>query len=46
MEKYKKTGEDKNYEFIRNDLEVDSDDGNGDAYMQILNKRMNLKSKY
>ena len=45
MEKYKKTGEDKNYEFIRNDLEVDSDDGNGDAYMQILNKRNEFSVK-
>ena len=45
MEKYKKTGEDKNYEFIRNDLEVDSDDGNGDEYKQILNKRNEFNVK-
>ena len=45
MEIYKKTGEDKNYEFIRNDLEVDSDDGNGDEYKQILNKRNEFNVK-
>lgn len=39
MEDYKKTGEDKNYEYYRNDSEVNSDDGDDETYMKILNKR-------
>ena len=39
MEEYKKTGEDKNYEYYRSDSEVNSDDGDDDTYIKILNKR-------
>ena len=39
MEDYKKTGEDNNYEYYRNDSEVNSDDGDDETYMKILNKR-------
>ena len=39
MEDYIKTGEDKNYEYYRGDSEVNSDDGDEEEYMQILNKR-------
>lgn len=47
MEDYIKTGEDKNYEYYRGDSEVNSDDGDEEEYMQILNKRneFNVKIK-
>ena len=32
MEDYKKTGEDNNYEYYRNDSEVNSDDGDDETY--------------
>ena len=48
MEDYIKTGEDKNYEYYRGDSEVNSDDGDEEEYMQILNKRneFNVKIKH
>lgn len=47
MEDYIKTGENKNYEYYRGDSEVNSDDGDEEVYMQILNKRneFNVKIK-
>jgi hypothetical protein len=45
MEDYKKTGEDKNYEYYRGDSEVDSDDGDDETYLKILNKRNELNVK-
>ena len=42
---YKKTRDDRNYEFIKNDLEVDSDDENGEKYIQLLNKRNEFNVK-
>ena len=45
MDMYKKTRDDRNYEFIKNDLEVDSDDENGEKYIQLLNKRNELNVK-
>ena len=48
MEDYIKTGEDKNYEYYRGDSEVNSDDGDEEEYMNILNKRneFNVKIKH
>ena len=45
MEDYKKTGEDKNYEYYRGDSEVDSDDGDDETYLKILNKRNEFNVK-
>ena len=45
MDMYKKTRDDRNYEFIKNDLEVDSDDENGEKYIQLLNKRNEFNVK-
>ena len=45
MEDDKKTGEDKNYEYYRGDSEVDSDDGDDETYLKILNKRNELNVK-
>ena len=45
MEDYKKTGEDKNYEYYRGDSDVDSDDGNDETYLKILNKRNEFNVK-
>ena len=39
MEDYVKTGEDKKFEYYRNDSEVVSGDGEEEQYMEILNKR-------
>lgn len=39
MEDYVKTGEDKNFEYYRNDSEVLSGDGEEEPYGEILNKR-------
>ena len=39
MEEYVKTGEDKNYEYYRNDSEVLSGDGEEEPYEEIINKR-------
>ena len=39
MEDYVKTGEDKNYEYYRNDSEVLSGDGEEEPYEEIINKR-------
>ena len=36
MEDYKKTGEDKNYEYYRNDSEVNSDDGDDETETNIV----------
>ena len=45
MEDYKKTGEDKNYEYYRGDSEVNSDDGDDETYLKILNKRNEFNVK-
>ena len=45
MGDYKKTGEDKNYEYYRGDSEVDSDDGDDETYLKILNKRNEFNVK-
>lgn len=45
MEDYKKTGEDKNFEYYRNDSEVNSDDGDEETYLKILNKRNEFNVK-
>ena len=45
MEDYKKTGEDKTYEYYRGDSEVDSDDGDDETYLKILNKRNEFNVK-
>ena len=45
MEDYKKTGEDRNYEYYRGDSEVDSDDGDDETYLKILNKRNEFNVK-
>ena len=45
MEDYVKTGEDKNYEYYRNDSEVLSGDGEEEPYEEIINKRDNFNVK-
>ena len=46
MEVFKKTGEDKNYQYYKNDSEVNSDDdGDDEKYMKILNKRNEFNVK-
>ena len=45
MEEYVKTGEDKNYEYYRNDSEVLSGDGEEEPYEEIINKRDNFNVK-
>ena len=41
-EDFVKTGEDKNFEYYRNDSEVLSDDDEAEAYEAILKKKKNL----
>lgn len=44
-DEYVKTGEDKKFEYYRNDSEVLSDDGEAEAYDEILNKKEELNIK-
>ena len=45
MEDYKKTGEDKNYEYYSNVSEVESEEGDDEIYIKILNKRNEFNVK-
>ena len=44
-DEYVKTGVDKKFEYYRNDSEVLSDDGEAEAYDEILNKKEELNIK-
>lgn len=45
MEDYIKTGEDKNFEYFRNDSEVLSEDGGDEPYEEIISKRNEFNVK-
>ena len=45
MENYVKTGEDKNFEYYRNDSEILSGDGEEEPYDEIINKRDSFNVK-